>query len=184
MSADAVQAQSLASAAKKEQERRKTAAPAGTVKTYTETDLAAGRPASSDDEAPSTSAPATEPAVGVRTVAPDGAPAPGSEAYWRRRFAAARSAVTAAEGRVAQWERVGNRARANGAVVQRHDCSAQVADGKPGDRISIRTCPQTGTTTLAGELDAARAQLAAAQQALIDLESAARRGGAMPSWTR
>jgi hypothetical protein len=179
-------AQGLADVAKKEQQRRKAAPPA--QKIYTEDDLAAGRPAAaspvaiSDDAKPTGGAAAQSPsAVAGEPRGPT--PQSQGESYWRGRFGAAREAIATAEARLQHWERLGTRARSNGGTVDFRDCSAARAAAKPGDRIRLSTCAPTDRS-LMGELDAAREAVAAARKALIDLESEARRNGALPAWMR
>ena len=179
---DFATAQTLAEAAKKEQQRRKTASSPG--KTYTENDLTAVRPA---DSTPA-SAGGGSGADGSAATATSKASSPSNkqgegEAYWRGRFRAARERIVKAEAEVKRLEDVSARFRSNGATITTHDCSAQEAAGKPGDRILIRSCPQTGTTFL-GELEAARNAVTEARQALSDLETEARQRGALPAWSR
>jgi hypothetical protein len=205
-----VDAQSLADAARKEQERRaKQQGAARPAKTITEDELATtgqgggtvSAPASSDytpaPDTPSAAAgmwsarAATSAASGV-TSAPSGA----GEAYWRGRMASARSAVAAAEIRLKQAQ----------------DAADKLGPPRPGPR----TAPcQAGTIVIPGrtptqiledsrkykktcgndsegyaqdraypEVERARSSLDAARKAVGELEEQARRAGALPGWLR
>jgi hypothetical protein len=168
--------QSLGDAAQKERARRekvgKTGAPA---RTLTDDDLAAGKskaakpvetpPASTEDEdveAPDRDA--ELPVTHVLVETEESAPSAG-EAYWRGRAAQAKNRLAVAQQRYDSLQR-------------------QIHFGQPGRYNQNGQRVIYSIYQMKEKADAAEAELHAAEQALEDLYTDARRAGALPGWLR
>jgi len=204
----AVAAQGLGDAAQREKARRSEAKPKQPAKVYDNEaildDGHARKGTYSTPEAGDTPGPVVESSggpipVAIRGSEPSASPAAssgGGEAYWRGRAQAARAAVAAAEKSVADAE----------AEEARHgpytpgQTAAPCADGAKYDpkltAIEMRerakntvTCSRKLLSIREGQeahadLESARQSLAAARQAVDDLQEEARKAGALPGWVR
>ena len=157
-----VAAQSLGDAARKEQERRKKNKQAGVqAKVITEEELGGSRPASGKAAAKAEDS--------TTTPAP---PAPASnedndreEQYWRDRAAAARAEVSRLEEVLKELEKL--------FLVQGESYVDDSGKTVIRDLAHLREI-----------VARAKSDLAAARQAVADLEEEARRKGALPGWLR
>jgi hypothetical protein len=159
-------AQSLGDAARKEQERRKKNKQAGVqARVITEEELGGGRPATARPAGQ-----AADPATEAAPAPPPPASAPDEdrerqEQYWRDRANAARAEVARLEEVVKELEK-----------LYLVDGESYVDDG---GKTVIRDLAH-----LREIVARAKSDLAAARQAVADLEDEARRKGALPGWLR
>src|SRR5688572_12141799 len=157
-----VAGQSLAEVARKEQERRKKNKQAGVqAKVITEEELGGGRPAAGKQaataESPATTAPPPTSASDEDRER--------QEQYWRDRAHAARAEVARLEEVVKELEK-----------LYLVDGESYVDDG---GKTVIRDLAHLREVVARAKRD-----LAAARQAVADLEDEARRKGALPGWLR
>jgi hypothetical protein len=159
--------QSLADAAKKEEERRKAVKAAGKV--YTNKDL--GAPSGPTPAAPSgaqSPAPSAPPAKPEEKPAEQQEPAK-DQAYWAERM----------KGLRAQLER--NQTLADALQTQINSLSADFVNrDDPAQRAVLGNERQRAQA----ELDRLRKQIEADKKAIADLEEEARRAGVPPGWLR
>jgi hypothetical protein len=167
-----ISAQGLASVAKKEEERRKTAK---TGKVYTNGDLKADITVSTPDLPPANATPSTPDVAQVPSVnlPAGGAPAADGEVkdekYWRSRISAARSAL----GRSKIFaDALQSRINALSTdFVNRDD---------PAQRAQIELERQRAVA----ELDRVKKEIADNEKAITDIEEEARKAGVPPGWLR
>jgi hypothetical protein len=162
----AVNAQSLADAARKEKERREKAG-ATTAPSFTDEDL--------KKEGASSESPKSGPSPAPRASSTR-APADHDEAWWRAQAAAKRSAVARAEAEVKRYEQLVEEARTGIRQPLPIDGVRQV----PPRRVATDAEKRSAEAGLA----ASRLQLAEATKAMDDLEDEARRKQILPGWLR
>jgi hypothetical protein len=112
------------------------------------------------------------------------------ETYWRSRAERARAAVVTAESRLQQLEAEAARLGPVRPGALPAPCQ-KLTGRRPGDweaktwvECDMDTQHALKTQDLAARVEAARAQLKQAKQALEELEEEARRDGALPGWLR
>lgn len=202
-----VEAQSLADAARKEQERRaKLPGAARPARTITDDELAAAEAGGGTLSSPggavlapstSSSSPASDAATAAWSSRAElSRPTGAGEAYWRGRMASARSAVAAAETRLKQAQDAADRLGPPRPGPRVAPCQAGtlIVPGRTAHQIledsrkNRKTCGNEwegyAQDRAYPEVERARGSLEAARKAVADLEEQARRAGALPGWLR
>ena len=163
-------AQSLASIAKKEEERRKAVKEA--AKVYTNVDLKADITASSAPTPPTNGSPGNPTQVPSVNLPGGTAPADGElkdEAYWRGRIGAARSALDRSRIFADALQSRLNALATD--IVNRHD---------PAQRAQLELERQRALA----EMERVKKEIADQTKAISDIEEEARKAGVPPGWLR